>query len=270
MAMSEAPQTNPILPPAGGIPATLTEDGFLGGRLRMLQPEKGFRAGIDSVFLAASIPCGAGESVFEVGMGTGVAALCLIARQPGIHLTGIEIAGRYAMLAEENARRNGFAANLKVIHADVKDALRKDVANMPEPGTFTHAMANPPYFEEGSVTSSPHILKAQAHAFGAEDLKLWVKLAHAAVAARGTMTIIHRAESLGKLLAAMEGRFGDLRVAPLFPRQGAPASRVIVQGVKDSKAPLRILPGLVLHGEGTGFTPEAEQILRDGAAWSLR
>lgn len=268
--MSDASHPDPFLTHAGGVPATLTEDGFLDGRLRILQPEKGFRAGIDSVFLAASIPCGAGESVFEVGMGTGVAALCLIARQPTIHLTGIEIAGRYAMLAEENAKRNGFASNLKVIHADVKDALRKDVANMPAPGTFTHAMANPPYFEEGSVTSSPHLLKAQAHAFGAEDLKLWVKLAHTVVAPRGTMTIIHRAESLGKLLAAMEGRFGDLRVAPLYPRRGTPASRVLVQGVKDSKAPLRILPGLALHEEGTRFTPEAEEILRDGVAWPLR
>jgi tRNA1(Val) A37 N6-methylase TrmN6 len=268
--MSDSGQSDPLHTAAGGVPATLTEDGFLGGRLRILQPEKGFRAGIDSVFLAASVPCGAGESVFEVGMGTGVAALCLIARQPSIHLTGIEIAGRYAMLAEENARRNGFAANLKVIHADVKDALRKDVASMPAPGSFTHAMANPPYFEEGSVTASPHILKAQAHAFASEDLKLWVKLAHSVVAPRGTMTVIHRAEHLGKLLAAMEGRFGDLRIAPLYPRRESPASRVIVQGVKDSKAPLRILPGLALHEEGTRFTPEAEAILRDGAPWSLR
>ena len=268
--MSEAPQPDSLTSHAAGVPATLTEDGFLGGRLRILQPEKGFRAGIDSVFLAASIPCGPGESVFEVGMGTGVAALCLIARQPTIHLTGVEIAGRYAMLSEENARRNGFAANLKVIHADVRDALRKDMTIIPERGTYTHAMANPPYFEEGRVTASPHILKAQAHAFGAEDLKLWVKLAHMVVAPRGTMTVIHRAESLGNLLAAIEGRFGDLRIAPLFPRRGAPASRVIVQGVKDSKAPLRILPGLALHEEGTRFTPEAEDILRDGKAWSLR
>ena len=72
------------------------------------------------------------------------------------------------------------------------------------------------------------------------------------------------------LFAAMEGRFGDIRIAPLYPRGGAPASRVIVQGVKDSRAPLQILPGLVLHEAGTRFTPEAEEILRDGTAWKLR
>src|SRR4026209_1978083 len=93
-------------PPSGSIPPSLTEDGFLGGKLRILQPEKGYRAGIDAVFLAASVPCGPGETLFEAGMGTGVAALCVAVRVPSIHVTGMEIASRYALLAEENAKRN--------------------------------------------------------------------------------------------------------------------------------------------------------------------
>src|SRR5206468_3980326 len=88
--------TPPPPPPGSGVPASLTEDGFLGGRLRILQPEKGYRAGIDAVFLAATIPCAAGETVYEAGIGTGVAALCVLARNPAIHLTGIEVATRYA------------------------------------------------------------------------------------------------------------------------------------------------------------------------------
>jgi tRNA1(Val) A37 N6-methylase TrmN6 len=68
----------------------------------------------------------------------------------------------------------------------------------------------------------------------------------------------------------MHDRFGDIRIAPLFARDGMAASRIIVQGVKGSKAPLQLLPGLILHGEGNQFTPEAEAILRDGLAWRLR
>ena len=116
---SDSPSASPA--PQGQLPATLTEDGFLGGKLRLLQPEKGFRAGIDSVFLAAAVPCEAGDTVFEAGVGTGVAALCLLARCPTVHLTGVEIGARYAMLCEENAKRNGFEASLRVIRADLKD-----------------------------------------------------------------------------------------------------------------------------------------------------
>lgn len=252
------------------VPPTLTEDGFLGGRLRLLQPEKGFRAGIDSVFLAAAVPCSPGESVFEAGIGPGVAALCLLARNPGVTVTGLEIATRYAMICEENARRNGMSDRLQVIHADVREALRRDQMGMPTQGSFAHAMVNPPFFDEAKSTPSPHLLKSQAHAFGPDDLDLWARLLHAMLVPRGSVTVVHRADSLPQILASLHNRFGDIRIAPLFPRAGAAASRILVQGIKGSRAPLQILPGLVLHGEANAFTPEADAVLRDGAAFTLR
>lgn len=267
---AQAYRAPPPPPPGSGVPATLTEDGFLGGRLRVLQPEKGYRAGIDAVFLAAAVPCAAGETVYEAGIGAGVAALCLLARCPDVHVTGIEVASRYAMLCEENAKRNGLGASVRVIHADIKEALRKDLASMPSHGSFSHAFANPPYFEEGKTTPSPNILKAAAHAFGPDDLDLWLRVLHTMVGLRGTVTVVHRAETLGKLFAVMEDRFGDIRIAPLYAREGTAASRVVVQGIKGSKAPMQLLPGLVLHDKNSQFTPEAESILRDGLAWRLR
>lgn len=255
--------------PGPAVPPSLSDDAFLGGRLRLLQPEKGFRAGIDSVFLAAAVPCTAGDSVFEAGIGPGVAALCLLARNPDVHVTGIEVASRYALICEENARRNGVADRLRVIHADVRDALRKDQAAMPPAGSFAHAMVNPPFFDQASSTASPHLLKSQAHAFAAEDLGLWVKLLHAMLRPRGSVTIVHRADALGQLLDSMQNRFGNIRIAPLFPRRGEAASRLVVQATKGSKAPLQILPGMVLHDAGNGFTPEADAVLRDGAAFPL-
>jgi tRNA1(Val) A37 N6-methylase TrmN6 len=254
----------------GTVPPSLTEDGFLDGRLRVLQPEKGFRAGIDSVFLAACIACGPGETLMEAGIGTGVASLCVLARVPNVHITGIEITTRYALLAEQNAKRNNFSQNLRVIQGDVKDCLRRDLAHWPAHGSFNHVFANPPFHESDKVQPSPILLKAQSHAFAPDDLDLWVKVLHTMVTVRGTCTIVHRADSLGTVLSAMHDRFGDIRVAPLYAREGMAASRVIIQGVKGSKAPLQLLPGLVLHAAGNQFTPEAEAILRDGLAWRLR
>jgi tRNA1(Val) A37 N6-methylase TrmN6 len=252
------------------IPASMTEDAFLGGKLSILQPEKGYRAGIDAVFLAATIPVVDGETVFEAGIGAGVVSLCLLARNPLLHVTGMEIATRYSVLCEQNAKRNNFSDNVHVITADVKDAMRRELAHMPEHNSFAHAFANPPYFEDGKVTPSPSLLKATAHAFGPDDLELWIKVMHAMVTLRGTVTLIHRAETLGKILSAMDGKFGDIRVAPLFARTGTAASRIIVQGVKGSRAPMQLLPGLILHEDSSGFTADAEAVLRDGAAWRLR
>ena len=260
----------PSAPPPGAVPASLTDDGFLGGRLNVLQPEKGYRAGIDAVFLAATIPCRAGDTLFEAGIGTGVAALCVAARVSEVHVTGVEIASRYAMMAEQNAKRNGLAERLRVIHGDIKDSLRRDLVDWPTHGSFSHAFANPPYHDVDKAPASPDGLRAVANSCEPEDLDLWVKVLATMVTQRGTATVIHRAETLGRLLTAMEERFGDIRVAPLFAREGTAASRVIVQGVKGSKGSLQLLPGLVLHGAGSHFTPEAEAILRDAMAWRLR
>jgi tRNA1(Val) A37 N6-methylase TrmN6 len=267
-------QTSPptTAPAATGqaLPSSLTDDAFLGGKLQILQPEKGYRAGIDAVFLAAAIPAQSGDAVFEAGMGVGTASLCLLSRCPNIHVTGMEITARYAMMCDENAKRNGFGNHLQVIHADVKDGLRRDLAHLPQHGSFAHAFANPPYHETGKVTQSPTLLKAQAHAYGADDLELWIKVMYSMVCLRGTVTVIHRADALGNLLSLMEDKLGDIRVAPLYSRQDTAASRVIVQGVRGSKAPMQLLPGFVLHGDGNSFTPDAEAVLREGAAWRLR
>ena len=189
-------------PTSAAIPPSLTEDGFLGGRLRILQPEKGFRAGIDSVFLAAAVPCRPGENVLEAGSGPGVAALCLLARTPEVQLTGIEIAPRHAEICAENARRNGMAERLRDITADLRG---RAPAGLPATGSFAHAMMNPPFFDEAKSTPSPDALKSQAHAFGPEDLVAWVKFLHARLAPKGSLTIVHRADSLARAQRKPQG-----------------------------------------------------------------
>lgn len=266
--LSGSTQTRPV--GLGNTPSSMTDDAFLGGKLKILQPEKGYRAGIDAVFLGACIPVKDGDTVFELGIGAGVASLCILARNPNIHITGLEGNARYAILCEQNAKRNNFTDSVRVIHADSKDAMRKDLAEMPAHASFAHAFANPPFFDENKVTPSPSLLKSAAHAFGPDDLEQWIKVLHAMVTMRGTVTVVHRAETLGKLLTAMEPKFGDIRIAPLYARAGSVASRIIVQGVKGSRAPMQLLPGMILHSEDNNFTPDAEAVLREGATWALR
>jgi tRNA1(Val) A37 N6-methylase TrmN6 len=86
--------------------------------------------------------------------------------------------------------------------------------------------------------------------------------------ANGRMAMIHKAEALPRILAAFEGRFGALAVLPIQARQGEDAIRVLVQGIKGSRAPMTLKPALVLHDEAQGFTPSVEAILRQGAGLS--
>ena len=103
-----------------------------------------------------------------------------------------------------------------------------------------------------------------AHVLDEGGVEKWLRASLALLRPGGTLAVIHRADALASLLAALSGRVGDLRVLPIFPKAGERAVRVILRGRKGSKAPLSLLPGFVLHREDGRFTPRAEEIHRHG------
>lgn len=269
--MTGPPMTGPAAGPSE-IPADLetTVDGFLDGRLRAEQPKTGFRAGIDSVLVAAAVPAKSGEKVLEAGAGTGVAALCLAARVDDVAVTAVERDAAHAALARRNAERNGFAARIAVIDADLTMPGKGWRAVGLGPDSYDHAFANPPFHRAGQVRAPRDQRRRASHLREAETLDAWLRFMAAMVRPRGTITLILPGDALPEALEAFAGRAGGVRVLPVHTRPNAPAHRLIVQGIKGSKAGCGILAGLHLHGEGGGFTPAAEALLRAGKALPLR
>ena len=235
---------------------TLTRDAFLGGRLVLTQPAKGFRAGSDAVLLAAAVPALAGESVLDLGCGVGAAMYCLGTRVPDLGLTGVEADAETAALA----RVNGAA---EVVVADVL-ALPPDLRNR----QWTHVLSNPPYFaaSAGSAARDPS-REAGLREARPGEVSRWVEVACKRVAPKGTVTFITRADRLADVLTPMAEALGAVTVLPVAAQPETEAKRVILQGRKGSRAALRLLPPLVLHlaGESGAYRPEAEAILRDMA-----
>jgi len=239
----------------------LSDDKFLCGRLRLLQPIKGYRAATDPVFLAAACPAVAGQSVLDIGCGVGAAALCLGWRVPGLDLTGLELQPDYADLARRNGPRNQIA--LTVQDGDLRQmpgALRRD---------FDHVITNPPYYPP-SGTPSP--VEGRAIAMQVDlSLSDWVAACARRVTAGGTLTVICGADGVPEALAGMCSKMGAIALLPLAPREGQPARRVILQGRKGRKSPFRLLAPFVIHagdshdGDRESYTPAAEAVLRQGA-----
>ncbi len=242
----------------------VTADAFLNGRVKVYQPAKGFRSGLDAVFLAAACPAAAGDRILEAGCGSGVASLCLLARVPA-KATGVEVDADLAELARSNAAANGFAGAFQVVTADVtvgSNALEE--AGVPREG-FDHVMANPPYFRAGQARPSRVPGTARARLMERDGLDRWLRFLAGATKPRGTCTVIHPVGALFELLEAFRGRFGAVSVTPLYPKAGVAAIRVIVAGVKGSRAPISIEAGIVLHEDDGSPTPAARAILAEGA-----
>lgn len=250
---------------AGGA-APPTDDAFLGGALKILQPATGYRAGLDAVMLAAAVGVEReGARVLDVGAGVGTAGLCIARRVASARVTLLEREPALVRLAAENARRNGLAERVGVVAGEVGLAAaalqRLGLAD----ASFDHVVANPPFHSRDAGTLAADALKAAAHAMAETDLDQWARFMARMSAPGGALTLIHKAEALSALLAVLDGRFGALALLPLHPRAGEPAHRIIVSGIKGSRAPLSLLPGFVLHADDGTFTPQAQAILREGA-----
>ena len=238
------------------------ENALLGGRVRLRQPSKGYRAGMDAALLAAAVEAAPGQRVLEAGCGAGAVLMQIAARRPGVRLTGLERDPAMAGLARENAALNG--ADAQVMTGDVAAGFR--ALDLP---LFDWAVSNPPFFDDPGALRIP--AEGKRGAWLADDgLKAWTTFLLKSVREGGRIVVIHRADRLADLLELLGETAGSFAIRGIHPYADEPAKRVLVQAIKTGKAPLRLLPPLVLHDRSEAkHTAEAEAVLRGeaGLGW---
>lgn len=240
----------------------ITEDLLLGGRVHLVQPEKGHRAGTDAVLLAASAPAKPGDVVMDVGAATGAVGLMTAAREKRVRFIFVERDPDLAELCCRNCRDNDIEGDIAV--ADVLDKASRLAAGL-DAESADLVLTNPPFLEEGQARISPDQGKAAAHALPPGGLEAWLRACTGLLKPKGRLVLIHRSdrvaeclETLGKWLGGMELRF-------VHPSADRPAIRFLLSGIKGSRAPLSILPPLILNGPDGRFTPQAEALHRGEA-----
>jgi tRNA1(Val) A37 N6-methylase TrmN6 len=262
MAEAAAPHSGEFLPDG------LSADGWLGGRLRLVQPKRGHRVGSDAALLAAAADLSEGH-VVDVGAGVGAVGLAVLSRGERLSADLVEIDAGLAELAAENAASNGFAERARVLTLDVRDArVRREAGLVDE--SADAVVTNPPFFDPHAVRISPDEEKARAHVLTAIDSSVaplvgWMRACLATLRPGGRFVMIHRPEALADILRAGENRVGAVTLLPVHPRAGASAHRLLISAIKGSKAPLRIAPALVLHQADGKLTGEADAIHRGEA-----
>lgn len=243
-----------------------SRDAFLGGALQVHQPRRGYRAGLDAVLLAASVspPPGRARRLLDVGAGVGVVGLSAAVRLPDLDVTLVEQSPQLCALAAANIADNGLADRARVVALDIVGNAVSAAPDLTDNG-FDVVVSNPPFHDASNHRQSPNALKAAAHAMPDAGLDAWLRFMARMTVAGGEAMMIHRTDRLPAMLAAFGPRFGALTVLPLHPRAGEPSLRVIVRGIKGSRAPLTLLPGIALHGADNLFTADIDKVLKTPA-----
>ena len=239
----------------------ITDDAILGGRLRLLQPERGHRFGHDAILLAAAVPAQPGQRIAEFGAGVGAASLALLSRVPGLDATLIEFSDALCDLAARNIVRNGFSECARVVSLDVTASAQDFAAAGLKATSFDHVVMNPP-FNDASHQASPDIERKTAHQ--GDGLSKWIASAHGLLKQAGHVSVIWRADGLRDVLCALAPGFGAVSIFPIHPAPRRPAIRIVTIAAKGSRAPAQLMPSLTLNDEQRRPTVDAEAILREG------
>jgi len=245
-----------------------TLDDFLGGKIQLHQPEVGYRISTDTVFLAASLGLKKGEKMLDLGAGSGGILSCFAARKRDElaekSLVGLELQSELIRAARQNAAHNGFEKIISYYQGDISDPPGEL-----EPNSYHHVVSNPPYLENGHATASPFETKKRAHMDHHVILKDWVGYCLRMLRPLGYLSLVHRADRMDDIIAALTEKAGDITIFPLWPDDQKAAKRVIIRARKGGKGPLSLKKGLVVHKSDGDFSQRAEAILRHGAALEI-
>jgi tRNA1(Val) A37 N6-methylase TrmN6 len=237
-----------------------TDDTLMGGRVRLRQAAGGYRAGLDAALLAAACDAGPGMRVLDAGCGAGAVMLAAAARRLGTCFVGVERDPAVLTLARANIADNALGARAQAIAGDA--AGRFSVLGL---APFDAVLANPPFFDDARAIRGPAADKTAAW-IAPEGLAAWLAFLVKAVREGGSITVIQRADRLADMLAGLAPKAGSFQIRPVHPFADETAKRVILRAVKTGKAPLRLLPPLILHDHcGGKHTQQTESILRGEA-----
>jgi len=234
---------------------TLTEDGLLGGRVRLLQPARGYRVAVDAVLLAAAVDAAPGARILDLGAGVGAVGLCLATRLAGCTVTGVELQEALADLAERNARLNGLGDRMRTLVHDLAQPLPAEI------GAFDHVVSNPPHLAAAGADPSPDRSKALATVESSAALGRWLAAAAAAARPDGSLLLIHRSDRLEEIVAHLD-RLGWREIAI---KRLPPAPRIVLRARRAGSLLRSEAPPLVLHRPDGRYTDAAEAVLRHAA-----
>ncbi len=235
-----------------------TIDDFLGGMIKLRQPVDGYRATSDAVTLASAVDeIKKDDKVLDVGCGTGAVSLCLGARFANTEIFGIELQNENVELANENSKLNNFEKNIKFFQGNVFEK------NIFSDKNFDIVISNPPFMDKSDYASPDDSRdKTRREA----NYKGWIDFCVRRVKDYGKIFLIIKPDKLDETLQVFEKKIGAIKIFPIYSKQNQSAKKIVIYGVKSSRAKLEILPAIVLHNDDGSTNENAKKIQKDAVS----
>jgi tRNA1Val (adenine37-N6)-methyltransferase len=225
------------------------------GVVSIAQPEKGFRFTLDSLLLADFCSIKPLGRILEPGSGTGIISILLARKFPRARIIASEVEPQAFNFLCQNIQHNGLADVITPLERDIR-CLDRSIA----PNFFDVIIANPPYIKYGTGRKSPSRERQTARQDVTTSLPHWLDL-HNFLKDKGKYFLVFPASRAAEMMSLLRKRgMEPKRLRCVHPFQDKPASRVLIEAIKTKGVGLEILPPLVVHERGGGYSKEMLEI----------
>ena len=219
---------------------------------KIIQNRGKFSYGIDAIVLSEFAR--AKGVVVDLGTGTGIIPIRILARQRVEKIYGVEIQDEVANMARRSIEINGIK-EIEIINKDLKDlrsVFKKD--------TVDTIVSNPPYMVEDGLLNpdenfaiSRHEIKCNIYDIG--------EIANYLLRPLGKIFLIHRPNRLVDIFHSLRmNKIEPKRLRFIQPRIDSIPNLVLIEGVKGGRPDLRLEKSLVVYNDKGDYTKEIEEI----------
>jgi tRNA1Val (adenine37-N6)-methyltransferase len=233
-----------------------TLDRILRGKLRIVQNRSGYRFSLDAILLWSFASLSKGAQVVDLGAGVGIVGILAAHKEPSARVTAIEIQKDLCDYAQKNVQFNGMTDRVRVLHLAVQD-----VPKVLPRESFDVALCNPPYGKFASSRKNPDPQKMHARHETLGRIQDFLDATRYLLRPQGKGSFIFKAARLTELLSKMaERRLEPRRLRMVHSTRSVSASMVLVEGVKDGRAELEVLPPLCVYRSKGLYSEEVARI----------
>ncbi len=222
----------------------------------IIQNTKKFCFGMDAVLLSGFATVREGESVLDMGTGTGIIPILLEAKTKGAHFTGLEIQEESADMARRSVIMNGQEEKVDIVTGDIKEASK-----IFKPASFDVVTCNPPYMNDCHGIKNEHMPKAIARHEILCTLEDVVREAARLTKPNGKFFMVHRPFRLVEIINTLTSyKLEPKRMKFVHPFIDKEPNMVLIEAVRGGNSMIKIEKPLIVYKEQGVYTDEIYDI----------
>jgi tRNA1(Val) A37 N6-methylase TrmN6 len=223
---------------------------------RIIQNPKKFCFGMDAVLLSGFAVIKQGETVLDLGTGTGIIPILLEAKTKGKKFIGLEIQEEMADMARRSVKLNQIENKVDIHQGDLKK-----VEDLYEPASFDVVTSNPPYMNQGGGLLNEHSSKAIARHELLCSLEDVIQGAARVLKNRGRLYMVHRPHRLPDLMVLLRKyKLEPKKMRMVYPYIHKEPNMVLLEAVKNGNPLLKNDPPLIVYEVEGNYTEEIYRI----------